>query len=102
MDDFVTWDELYHRMVPMHGAAYHVLATAYSAPEKKGTGAHEPMLLVSQYGRARVFYQILGHVWPKGSGDYKGHTMMSFENASFQKSLLRGCEWAATGEVTLP
>ena len=103
MEDFTTWDELYHKMVPMHGADHHVLATAYSAPEKKGTGAGEPMMIVSQYGRGRVFYQILGHVWPGDpAGRHKGTGMTSLENESFQRSLLRGCQWAATGSVTLP
>jgi len=102
LDDFKTWDELYHRMVPMHGVSYHVLATAYSAPETRGTGADEPMMIVSQYGHGRVFYQILGHVWPGDPAQYKGCGMASLENRSFQRTLLRGCQWAATGEVTLP
>ncbi len=101
--DFTTWDELYHRMVHTPGTDYRVLATAYSAPETRGTGNHEPMMIVSQYGQGRVFYQILGHVW---SGDpdawQQGTGMASLENAEFQRTLLRGCEWAATGEVTLP
>jgi len=31
-----------------------------------------------------------------------GVTMITFENQAFQRTLLRGCEWAATGKVTLP
>ena len=97
--DFRLWDELYHRLVHMHDAPCHVLATAYSDPETGGTGNHEPMMTVQQYGDGRVYHHVLGHVWP---GDPEGNptcSMMTFENPDFQKALLRGCEWAATGDV---
>jgi len=100
--DFRTWDELYHRLVHMHGAPHTVLATAFSDPARKGTGNDEPVMLVTSYGAGRVFHHVLGHVWPDRSDpEYKGATMMSFENEGFQRTLLRGCEWAATGAVTL-
>jgi len=103
IDDFRTWDELYHRLVHMHGADYHVLATAYSDPATGGTGNDEPVMVVTRYGRGRVFHQVLGHVWPQNpdAPESKGATMASFENEGFQRTLLRGCEWAATGTVTL-
>jgi type 1 glutamine amidotransferase len=86
----------------MHGAPYTVLATAYSDPETGGTGRDEPVMVTTRYGKGRVFHQILGHVWPDDfGGGYKGYTMATFENPGFQRSLLRGCEWAATGAVTL-
>ena len=87
-------DELYHRLVHMHGAPYHVLATAYSAPETGGTGRDEPMLVVKTYGQGRVFHDIMGHVWSGGD-------MSAFEDPQFQQALVRGCEWAATGSVSL-
>ena len=93
--DYRTTDELYHRLVHMHDAAYHVLATAFSSAESGGTGRQEPVHVLTQYGRGRVFHQVLGHVWP-GSPD-----MSAFENEGFQKTTLRGSEWAATGQVTL-
>jgi type 1 glutamine amidotransferase len=100
--DFRTWDELYHRLALMAGASYTVLATAYSAPEKKGSGRDEPMMLVTRFGAGRIFHQVLGHVWPHDyGGAYKGYTLASFENEGFQRSLLRGSEWAATGKVTI-
>jgi len=98
LEDFLQSDELYHNLQHMHGAPYHVLATAYSSPEKHGTGKDEPMMVVTRYGEGRVFHMILGHValvYPEGA------TMVSFENPPFQRALLRGAEWAATGEVTL-
>ena len=100
VEDFRIWDELYHNLLHMHEVPYHVLATAYSVPEMHGTGKDEPVMVVTQYGEARVFHMVLGHVWPQGVYEnYKGETMMTFENPSFQETLLRGCEWAATGEV---
>ena len=103
LSNFRTWDELYHKLVPLHGVDFHVLATAWSSPDKLGTGKDEPMMVVSRYGQGRVYHHLLGHVWPGDpNGEYKGASMISLENKDFQRSLLRGCEWAATGEVTLP
>ena len=101
--DFRQWDELYHKLVHMHDVPCHVLASAYSDPDTGGTGADEPMMVVTQYGRGRVFHMVLGHVWPGDpEGEYKGASMIAFDNPPFQQTLLRGCEWVATGEVTLP
>ncbi|HUT32747.1 MAG TPA: ThuA domain-containing protein [Planctomycetota bacterium] len=99
LEDFRLWDELYHRLVHMHDAPYHVLATAYSDPKTGGTGKDEPMMTVQQYGKGRVYHHVMGHVWPGDPAANKGCSMMTFENPMFQKSLLRGCEWAATGDV---
>ena len=88
------WDELYHKLVHLHNAPVHVLATAYSAPEKGGTGQDEPMLVVSTYGQGRIFHDVMGHVWQGGG-------MEAFEDELFQRTLIRGCEWAATGDVQL-
>ena len=96
--DFRTEDELYHKLVPMHGTPVEVLATAYSDPAKGGSGQDEPMLMTTSYGNGRVFHTALGHVWagnPKG--EYRGASLVAIENPMFQKTMLRGCEWAATG-----
>jgi type 1 glutamine amidotransferase len=84
-----TKDELYDSL---RGPAVdmHILATAHSAPAFDGTGKHEPMLMVIPYGAGRVFHTVLGHA------DY------SMKCVGFQTTLLRGTEWAATGEVTIP
>ena len=81
-------DELYDRL---RGPAedLHILATAYSSPEHKGTGRHEPMLMTLQYGNGRVFHTALGHA------DY------SMKCVGFITTLLRGTEWAATGDATI-
>jgi type 1 glutamine amidotransferase len=99
LEDFRLWDELYHRLVHMHGAPYRVLATAWSDPETGGTGEDEPMMVVQQYGEGRIYHHVLGHVWPGDPAENKGCSMATFENEGFQRSLLRGCEWAATGGV---
>ena len=88
-------DELYHRLVHMHDSPHRVLASAFADPEKGGTGAHEPMIIVSNYGAGRVFHTPLGHVW-RG----REETHASYQDSQFQTLLLRGTEWAATGSVT--
>lgn len=87
-------DELYQNLVHMHDAPYQVLATAYSSPESGGSEKDEPVLIVRSYAEGRIFHCILGHVW-------EGGPMSTFENPDFQKILLRGCEWAACGSVSL-
>jgi type 1 glutamine amidotransferase len=81
-------DELYDRL---RGPAEDltVLATAYSDPSTGGTGEAEPMLMVIDFGRGRVFHTTLGH------------DPVSMSCAGFQTTLARGAEWAATGDVTL-
>lgn len=82
-------DELYARL---RGPAKNltVLATSLSAKEQAGTGLHEPILMVLDYGQGRVFHSVLGHGTQAMSG------------LAFQVTLQRGTEWAATGKVTLP
>lgn len=103
MSNFYTTDELYHRLVPMHGVPYQTLATAYSAEEQGGTGAIEPMMIVLQYGTGRIFHLALGHVWPFTPEwvGYEGSNMTAVESEGFKTSLLRGCVWAATGDVRI-
>jgi uncharacterized protein len=92
LTDFVTEDELYHRLTIMHDTPLNVLASAYSSPESGGTGNFEPMLVTTQYGKGRVFHTALGHVW-------NGSSLAAIENAGFQETLLRGARWAATSEA---
>jgi type 1 glutamine amidotransferase len=82
-------DELYERL---RGPAENItiLATAYSdnTEDQERTGRHEPMLMVLNYGKGRIFHTTLGHM------DY------SMECSGFITTLQRGAEWAATGQVT--
>ena len=67
-----------------------VLATGKDISGKAPTDRHEPMLMVIDYGKGRVFHITLGH------DDY------SIESVGFITSFLRGTEWAATSNVTIP
>jgi len=84
-----TADQLVHGL---RGPAenVHVLATAYSEPKKGGTGKHELMIWTVTYGKGRVFHTPMGH------------DVGSVRCLGFLTAMLRGTEWAATGEVTLP
>lgn len=81
-------DELYHGQ---RGPALnmHILATAFSAKGKRGTGTHEPMVWWIPYGKGKVFTTVMGHA------DY------SMKCVGFQTIVSRGAEWSATGKVTV-
>jgi type 1 glutamine amidotransferase len=81
-------DELYHRQLLHKGAT--VLATALSAKDKGGSGADEPMIVVTELGKGRCFHNAMGHDANAVAGP------------GFQALMLRGAEWAATGRVTIP
>jgi type 1 glutamine amidotransferase len=83
-----TLDELYHGMRFLPGA--HPIATAYDNPAIGGSGKDEPVLVTVNFGRGRVFYTALGHEKP------------GMQEPAFAITFVRGAEWAATGEVTLP
>ena len=92
---FAETDELYEglRLQP----DIHVLATAYDDPHNCGKqtkhcgkGTDQPMMWTYRYGMGRVFQTTLGH-------DVK-----AMESPGFRLTLVRGTEWAATGEVTIP
>jgi type 1 glutamine amidotransferase len=82
-------DELYSFL---RGPAVNVtiLATAHSRVGNKGSGHEEPMLMVIQYGKGRIFHTVLGH-------DVK-----HIQEGSFVTTFLRGAQWAAGREVTIP
>lgn len=82
-------DELYHGQ---RGPAkdMHILATAFSAKEKGGTGMHEPMAWTIPFGKGRVFTTLLGH------------DVVQTSAPGAATLLVRGAEWAATGKVTIP
>ncbi len=87
-------DELYHKLVNVHGVDRRILATAFSDPETGGTGDNEPMILTRNFGKGRVFHTPLGHVW-------KGNipSQASHRDPQFRGLIVRGTEWAATGTV---
>ena len=86
LTNFVTTDELWHRTALQ--PEIEILATAFSAPEWKGTGKDEPVAFTTRFGQGRCFNLLLGHA-AKG-----------MDAAGFQRLLRRGTEWAATGKVS--
>jgi len=66
-----------------------VLATAFADKKHKGSGRHEPVVMVIDYKKGRIFHTPLGH------DDY------SFESVALIALIQRGTEWAATGKVTI-
>lgn len=87
-------DELYHRM---RGSAegVTVLSSAWSDPQKGGSGKHEPMIWTKNFGKGRVLVTSLGHFWV---GDRQRD---SLHCVGFQTVAARGMEFLATGKVTL-
>jgi type 1 glutamine amidotransferase len=83
-------DELYQNSVMLPDSE--VLATAYSDKSKdpKNTGKDEPVVWVAHYGKGRVCNIVLGH------------DVEAMRGIGFQTLLIRGVEWAATGEAFHP
>lgn len=79
-------DELYSKL--RGPGKMTVLATAYSDPANHGSGFDEPQLMVSRFGKGRIFHTTMGH---------DGLALSSVDSVvTFQ----RGVEWAAIGKVT--
>jgi type 1 glutamine amidotransferase len=80
-------DELYQNSVMFPESV--VLATAFSDKtiDPKNTGRHEPVVWVATYGKGRVCENVLGH------------DVAAMKSEGFQALLVRGVEWAATGDV---
>ena len=92
-------DELYANLRWQPEGTYHVLATAwddhslYRGKAKQptpGPGLHQPMLWTVDFGKGRVFVTALGH------------DVEAVRTPAFVTTFVRGAEWAATGNVTLP
>lgn len=87
LKEFWITDELWHR-AEKH-PDIHPLAKAFSAVDKGGSGEEETVAFWTQFGQGRGFNLILGHY------------TLSMRNAGWRALMLRGTEWAATGEVTI-
>jgi hypothetical protein len=80
-------DELYDNLRGP-GKNMTVLATAYSDPANSGTGFDEPLLMVSSFGKGRIFHTAVGH------------DALAMSSVDAVVALQRGVEWAASGKVT--
>lgn len=88
-------DELYDRMRGP-GNIRTLLYSAYSEPSTGGSGREEPLIFTVDYGKARIFHLMIGHAGESLEDN------IAMQCTGFQVLLLRGSEWAATGEVTQP
>lgn len=80
-------DELYDSLRGP-GTNMTVLASAYSDPANGGTGFDEPLLMVSSFGKGRIFHTAVGH------------DALAMSSVDAVVTLQRGVEWVATGTVT--
>ena len=85
---FWATDELYHNMKMEPGVR--IMAAAFDDPKMNGTGKEEPILWTVNHGAGRVFHTTLGH------------DLAAMQESGFILSFVRGVEWAATGNVTIP
>jgi len=76
-----------------HGPAENMTVLTYA--HSNDTGDNEVMDWVIPYGEGRVYVTMLGHLW-------KDETDVNLRCIGFQTMLIRGVEWAATGEVDYP
>ena len=86
MMDFETFDEPWQR-IDNRNPARRVLATSVVSKENKGSGEPEPFVFITEQGKGRCFNLVLGH------------DVHAMSNPGFRALLLRGTEWAATGDV---
>ncbi len=91
-------DELYANLKCQPEGSFHVLATAYddhalyggkARQPTPGSGLDRPSLWTLNYGKGRVFANMLGH------------DVAAVNTPTFITTFTRGAEWAATGNVTL-
>jgi type 1 glutamine amidotransferase len=91
----VTWvhgsDELIQQLRG-NASSTQVLATGQSARPPEGTGRDEPVLMVINYDKGRIFNTTLGHADDDGGP--------AVQCVGFIVTLQRGAEWAASGQVT--
>lgn len=85
--DIKTRDELWNRPGVQPGVT--VLASSFSKRDAKDPGHFEPTAMVGQFGKGRSFTLLLGH------------DASAMNNPGFAALLVRGTEWAATGQVTI-
>jgi len=87
MPDFWIKDEMLFKLRPVNGVE--VLCSATCAKDKRGSGKEESIATCTNFGAGRCFYNALGH------------DEIALENLAWKILMMRGIEWAATGQVTI-
>jgi len=82
---FRATDELWN--LPKVQPGFRVIASSFSAADKKGTGNWEPAAMVGSFGRGRCYALLLGH------------DEAAMGNAGFKELFQRGVAWAAAGRA---
>jgi type 1 glutamine amidotransferase len=88
MSDFFIMDEIWEKTDILPHSE--VLAELTATHEKDGQVISEEAVFINTIGKGRSFYTILGH------------DERALFNTGLQTLLLRGTEWAARGQVTIP
>ena len=88
MKDFSLFDELW--LNAAENPNFKVLGYATNEESVEKGIKPQPAIFVAGYGKGRIFHTILGH------------DLKAMQNDGFLGLILRGTEWAATGEVTQP
>ena len=86
--DFFILDELW--LDAEKNEDFEVLGSAINEDAKEKGYSKQPAILVSQYGKGRIF-----HMLP-------GHDARAMRNSGFKTLIIRAAEWAATSKVTYP
>jgi type 1 glutamine amidotransferase len=85
MSDFFIFDELW--VNTRQNNKFEVLGSALNEDISEKGLCKQPALMVSEYGKGKIFHFILGH------------DVRAMRNTGFKTIICRGTEWAATGEV---
>ncbi len=86
MADFYIQDELW--VNAEENPKFEILGTATNNDLLTSGAEDQAAIMVSDYGKGRIFHTILGH------------DARSMRNRAFRTLMLRGTEWAASGKVT--
>ncbi len=85
LQDFYIFDELW--VDAEKNSSFTILGKAKNTDILEKGQENQPAIFVKNYKKGRIFHTILGH------------DLRAIRNSGFKQILLRGTEWAATGEV---
>ena len=88
LSNFYIFDELWTDAEQNN--KFKILGSAINKETLEKGYEKQSAILVSEYGKGRIFHTLLGH------------DVRALRNTGFQTLLLRGTEWAATSKVSIP